>query len=210
MNRFSPRWLGWTGFGLALIAAAYALLALLCRYRAGLPFPPGLDPFCAVLPLKDWTGFLSGGYILFLVCFYLYWLAREPQRVPYLVIATGVLMLVRDLFLLLTPVGALPGLMPLYRGGVASGIHGTLLFDQELFFSGHTGVPFLYFLLCRKDKPVATACLAVTVLNAAGVLLTRNHYSLDVLGAFFIVPTIAAITRGVFGRLDPAAAPETV
>lgn len=202
MRRPTLRWLGWTGFGLALIVAAYTLLALLCRYRAGLPFPAGLDPFCASLPHKDWTGFLSGGYILFLVCFYLYWLVREPARVPYLVIATGVLMLVRNLFLLLTPVGALPGLMPLYQGGVASGIHGTLLFDQELFFSGHTGVPFLYFLLCRKDKPVAFACLAVTVLNAIGVLFTRNHYSLDVLGAFFIVPTIAVITRHFFGAID--------
>ncbi|MBI2384572.1 MAG: hypothetical protein HYV14_01030 [Elusimicrobia bacterium] len=206
MRRPALRWLGWTGFGLFLIAAAYALLAILCRYRAGQPFPPGLDPFCAVLPLKDWTGFLSGGYLLFLAAFYSYWLARGPGRVPYLVVATGVLMLVRDLFLLLTPVGALPGLMPLYRGGVASGIHGTLLFDQELFFSGHTGVPFLYFLLSRDRKPVALACLAVSLLNAAGVLLTRNHYSLDVLGAFFIVPTIGAITRRLFGALDPEAA----
>lgn len=203
MRRPTLRWLGWTGFGLGLIVAAYALLAALCRYRAGQPFPPGLDPFCAALPLKDWTGFLSGGYILFLVAFYLYWLARGPARVPYLVVATGVLMLVRDLFLLLTPVGTLPGLMPLYSGGVASGIHGTLLYDQELFFSGHAGVPFLYFLLSRNHKPVALVCLAVSILNAAGVLLTRNHYSLDVLGAFFIVPTIDMITRRLFGGLDP-------
>jgi hypothetical protein len=202
MRRPSLRWLGWTAFGLSLLAAAYVLLALLCRYRAGLPFRPGLDPFCAALPLKDWTGFLSGGYIVFLVCFYLYWLAREPNRVPYLVVATGVLMLVRDLFLLLTPVAALPGLMPLYQGGVVSGIHGTLLYDQELFFSGHAGVPFLYFLLCLEDKPAALVCIAVALLNAAGVLLTRNHYSIDVLGAFFIVPTIVLITRGLFGGLD--------
>lgn len=78
MRKPALRWLAWTGFGLLLIAAAYVLLALLCRYRAGQPFPPGLDPFCAVLPLKDWTGFLSGGYLLFLAAFYLYWLAREP------------------------------------------------------------------------------------------------------------------------------------
>jgi len=206
MRRPTLRWLGWTGFGLFLLAAAYALLALLCRYRDGLPLVPGHDPFCAVLPLKDWTGFLSGGFLLFLAAFYAYWLLREPARVPYLVVATGVLMLVRDLFLLLTPVAALPGMLPLYKGGAASALHGTLFYDQELFFSGHAGVPFLYCLLSRKHKPVALACLAVSILNGAGVLLTRNHYSLDVLGAFFIVPTIALITRRLFGGLDPEAA----
>lgn len=206
MRPSSLRWLGWTGFGLALLGAAYALLALLCRYRDGLPFAPGHDPFCAVLPLKDWTGFLSGGFLLFLASFYAYWLWREPARVPYLVVATGVLMLVRDLFLLLTPVAALPGLMPLYKGGAAAALHGTLLHDNELFFSGHAGVPFLYCLLSRGHRAVAAACLAVSVLNAAGVLLTRNHYSLDVLGAYFIVPTIALITRRLFGSLDQARA----
>lgn len=207
MKRSKLHWTGWTVFGLILLAAAYVLLFMLCRYRAGQPFPPGLDPFAASLPRKDWTGLLSGGYIAFQVAFYLYWLVREPARVPYLVVATGVLMLVRDLFLLLTPVGALPGMMPLYAGGVASAVHGTLLFDQELFFSGHTGVPFLYFLLCRGHRKVGLACLAVTVLNAIGVLLTRNHYTIDVLGAFFIVPTIAIITRALFGSLDPDPSP---
>lgn len=203
------RWLGWTGFGLLLLGAAYALLAVLCRYRAGLPLAPGHDPFCALLPLKDWTGFLSGGFLLYLAAFYLYWLLREPARVPYLVIATGVLMLVRDLFLLLTPVAALPGLMPLYKGGAAAALHGTLLYDQELFFSGHAGVPFLYCLLSRGHPTVAAACLAVALLNGAGVLLTRNHYTLDVLGAFFIVPTIVLITRALFGGLAPEARPVT-
>lgn len=164
------RWLGWTGFGLLLLGAAYALLAVLCRYRAGLPLAPGHDPFCALLPLKDWTGFLSGGFLL-------------------------------------TPVAALPGLMPLYKGGAAAALHGTLLYDQELFFSGHAGVPFLYCLLSRGHPTVAAACLTVALLNGAGVLLTRNHYTLDVLGAFFIVPTIVLITRALFGGLAPEARP---
>jgi len=203
-------WFAWTGIGLAMLALAYVLLEALCRYRNGFTFPPGVDLVCLVLPLKDWTGFLSGGFILFLTAFFLYWLVKEPLRVPYLIIATAMLMHVRNLFLLLTPVAELPGLMPLYQGGLGDGLHGTLLHDQELFFSGHTGVPFLFFLLCRRRPAVAYACLAVSLLNAAGVLLTRNHYSIDVLGAFFIVPTIAALTRMIFGRLDPEPEPKLI
>ena len=181
-----------------------------CRYRDGFIFPPGVDLVCRVIPLKDWTAFLSGGFILFIAGFFIYWLLHEPKRVPYLVIATAMLMLVRDAFLLLTPVAALPGLMPLYQGGLGNGLHGVLLHDQELFFSGHTGVPFLYFLLCRRRPAVAYACLAMAGLNGVGVLLTRNHYSIDVLGAFFIVPTIAALTRILFGRLDPEPGPKLI
>lgn len=197
-------WISWTGTGLGLLALAYALLEALCRYRNGLAFPAGVDVVCRLLPLKDWTAFLSGGFILFIAGFFIYWLINEPARVPYLVIAVAMLMLVRNAFLLLTPVAELPGLMPLYQGGLGDGLHGTLLHDQELFFSGHTGVPFLFFLLSRRRPAVAYACLTMAVLNAVGVLLTRNHYSIDVLGAFFIVPTIAALTRIIFGRLDPA------
>ena len=116
------------------------------------------------------------------------------------------LLLLGTAYALLTPVAALPGMMPLYQGGAASVLHGTLFYDNELFFSGHAGVPFLYCLLSRGHRAVAAACLAVSLLNAAGVLLTRNHYSLDVLGAFFIAPTIVLITRRLFGGLAPEAA----
>ena len=210
MRRPWRHWLTWTGFGLGLLALAYALLEALCRYRDKRVFPPGIDLFCELLPLWDWTAFLGVGFLLFIAGFFLYWLIQEPKRVPYLVIATAMMMLVRDAFLLLTPVAALPGLMPLYTGGVAARLHGTLLHDQELFFSGHTGVPFLYFLLSRARPRVAYACLAMALLNAIGVLLTRNHYSIDVLGAFFIVPTIAALTRALFGRLDPEPPPKLI
>jgi hypothetical protein len=48
----------------------------------------------------------------------------------------------------------------------------------------------------RACKTVAAAYLAVTILNA--------------IGAFFIVPTIAFLTRILFGRLDPAPEPKLI
>lgn len=49
-----------------------------------------------------------------------------------------------------------------------------------------------------------------SIFCSAGVLLTRNRYSRAALGAFFIVPTIAEITRGLFGGLDPEASPKRI
>jgi hypothetical protein len=155
------------------------------------------------LPRLDWSWPLSQGFVLFLCGFFAYWLRRDHQRVAYLVTATALLMLVRDAFVLLTPVGPLPGLIPLYSGAAVTGIRNRLEFDGELFFSGHAGVPFLYFLLTRDKRAVSLVCLGVSLMNGLGVLLTRNHYSIDVLGAYVIVPTIVQLNRRLFGWLDP-------
>lgn len=188
---------------LALLSASFLLLFYICRYRAGLPLAPGLDLFVRDLPRVDWTWPLSQGFLLFLTGFFVYWLRRDRRSLAYLVAATAVLMLVRDAFVLLTPVGPLSGLIPLYRGAAVTGIRNHLEFDGELFFSGHAGVPFLYYLLTRRQGSVSLVCLGVSLLNAAGVLLTRNHYTIDVLGAFAIAPTIVQLNRRFFGWMDP-------
>ena len=188
---------------LALLGVSYLLLFEICRYRVGLPFAPGLDLFVRELPLRDWTWALSQGYVLFLCGFFGFWLRHDHRRLAYIIAATAVLMLVRDAFVLLTPVGPLPGLIPLYAGAGVTGIRDRLAFDGQLFFSGHTAAPFLYFLLSRRQRLVSFVCLAVSLMNGMGVMLTRNHYSIDVLGAFVIVPTVVQLTRFFFGWMDP-------
>ena len=191
-------------FGLGLLCASYLLLYFICRYRASLPLPSGVDPLAALLPSSDWTPLLSYGFIAFQTAFYLYWIANAPRRLPYLLASTGLLMLVRDFFVLLTPVSVLPGFIPLYSQRSLSALRGTLFFDNELFFSGHAGVPFLYALICRGERALSTVCLAVSAAMALGVLLTRNHYSIDVLGAYFIVPTVHALGRRLLSGLEGA------
>ncbi|MBI3552164.1 MAG: hypothetical protein HY077_06575 [Elusimicrobia bacterium] len=203
MSRDTRRWAALTALGFVLLCASYFLMYLVCRYRSGLPFSPGIDVLVQSLPLRDWTALLSQGYVLFLSGFYLYWIKRDWRRLAYILTATAVMMLVRDVFLLLTPVGPLPGLIPLYTSRLVPGVRDHLAFDGELFFSGHTGAPFLYFLLSRNHRALSLVCLAVSLANGLGVLLTRNHYAIDVLGAFVIVPTVCAMSRRLFGWMDP-------
>jgi hypothetical protein len=203
MARDTWRWAWLTVLGLAMLTASYILMYFVCRYRSALPFSPGLDLLVRNLPRRDWTWLLSQGYILFLAGFYLYWIRRDWRKIGYLLAATAVMMTVRDVFLLLTPVGPLPGLIPLYSGAIVRGVRDRLLFDGELFFSGHTAAPFLYFMLSRRQRALSLICLAVSLANGLGVLVTRNHYSIDVLGAFVMVPTIYAMSRRLFGWMDP-------
>ena len=205
MERIRNSWAARLLLSLALLGVAYLLLFFICRYRTLQPFPAGLDLAVRELPRLDWTWVLSQGFVIFLTGFFAYWLRRDRRRLAYLVTATALLMLVRDAFVLLTPVGPLTGLIPLYKGTVVTGIRNRLEFDGELFFSGHAGVPFLYFLLCRRDRAISSVCLGVSLMNGLGVLLTRNHYTIDVLGAYVIVPTIVQLHRRLFGWLDPDA-----
>jgi hypothetical protein len=201
MKRLRDSWAGRVALGLALLGVSFLLLSVICRYRTGQPFPPGLDLVVRGLPRLDWTWVLSQGFVLFLSCFFIFYLRHDRRRLAYIITATALLMLVRDAFVLLTPVGPLSGLIPLYSG--VAGIRNRLEFDGELFFSGHAGVPFMYCLLSRRHRVLSLVCLAVSLINGMGVLLTRNHYTIDVLGAFVIVPTIIQLNRHFFGWLDP-------
>lgn len=60
-----------------------------------------------------------------------------------------------------------------------------LAFQNDLFFSGHTAVPFLGFLI-YKDHPIRWFFLAASIILAATVLLMHQHYSIDVFSAYFI------------------------
>ena len=200
-------WAARVAMSLGLLGLSFGLLSVICRYRTGQPFPAGLDLFVRELPHLDWTWVLSQGFVLFLTSFFLYYLRHDRRRLAYIITATALLMLVRDAFVLLTPVGPLSDLIPLYTGSAVGGIRNRLEFDGELFFSGHAGVPFMYCLLSRRHRLLSGVCFLVSMINSAGVLLTRNHYTIDVLGAFVIVPTIIQLNRHFFGWLDPELEP---
>jgi len=65
-----------------------------------------------------------------------------------------------------------------------------IFFRNDLFFSGHTAVPFLGFLLF-KNKKIKYFFLIASIIMGFVVLLMHVHYTIDVFGAFFI-------TYGVF------------
>ena len=71
---------------------------------------------------------------------------------------------------------------------------------NDLFFSGHTGLPFLLALMVWKDKKSRYIFLGFSLLFAVVVLLGHLHYSIDVLAAFFITYTIFDICQFFFKK----------
>jgi hypothetical protein len=187
------------GAGLFLLGwTAYAVLG---RYQDGKVLPAGFDPLLAALPRLDGDWLLTWGWLFFNGAVMLYWAFKKSPRLPYFLAMVGLWTFVRAVFIALTPVGPPPGLVHFY-GGALSFLRGRLFFDSELFFSGHTGLPFLYSLLAGSATALRRGCLAFSFVMGAGVLLTRNHFPIDVLGAYFVTYSIWSFGKGLFAGLD--------
>ena len=108
-----------------------------------------------------------------------------------------------SIFVALNPYGPPDGMINLNAAYILSPLRGILAFDNEFFFSGHTSMPYLYFLFCHRMPKMRLAFLAGSLVMGACVLLTRNHYTMDVLGAYFMTYAIYRLSRYTLGWLDP-------
>jgi hypothetical protein len=122
------------------------------------------------------------------------------NKVPFAMKSIALFTLIRAVFVSLTHISPFPTHIlissPFFNKEVFSGI----LTGNDLFFSGHTGIPFLLALMCWDNKKLRYFFLGFSVLFAFVVLLGHLHYSIDVLSAFFITYTIFDICKFFFKK----------
>lgn len=104
----------------------------------------------------------------------------------FLVIAYGFILtcLTRMLTISLLPLDPPPGLIELKDpiANIAYGGNGIFI-TKDLFYSGHTGNMFLFFL-CLKHKWDKIIALTASFLVGTLVMIQHIHYSIDVMAAF--------------------------
>lgn len=123
-------------------------------------------------------------------------LAFHPQRTPFVIKSTGLFYLIRSVFISLTHIGPFPTHIVVQ----STGIFGYLNSGADLFFSGHTGFPFLLALIFWENKRLRVFFIALSLIFGAVVLLGHLHYSIDVLSAFFITYGIYHIALAIFHK----------
>lgn len=137
--------------------------------------------------------FVWGPVLLFIIIVAI--LLWEPYYLPFTLESLALFYIVRSAFMTLTHIG------PYYESAALPPtwiLNWTL--DGGLFFSGHTGMPFLMALVFWKYPKIRWTFIAFSILFGASVLFSHIHYSIDVVAAFFITYSIYALAKKIFPK----------
>lgn len=122
----------------------------------------------------------------------------HPKRIPFVLKSVALFIIIRAVFISLTHIGPFSPQELIVPSRILNILGmGT---SADLFFSGHTGQPFLLALIYWDDIRLRLIFLATSIIFAASVLLGHIHYSIDVFGAFFITYTIFHIAIYLFSK----------
>ena len=142
------------------------------------------------------------GLYAIIVAIVLYGFFVEPEMVPFGLKTFGLLVIVRAGFIVLTYLGPPIGFYFENSEVGANSLLKGMFFTNDLFFSGHTSLPFLAYLLFKKKNWFRVAMIGGSLTMAATVLLMHIHYSIDVFAAFFITYGVYAFSNKIFNQLN--------
>ena len=143
--------------------------------------------------------FVYGAVLCFLLI--VFECEKFPKYIPFILKSTALFTVIRAFFISLTHIGEFPthtiinpAFSWLHLNGIFTGV------DGALFFSGHTGLPFLMALIFWNHKKLRAIFLGFSVLFGIAVLLGHLHYSIDVFAAFFMAYGIFHIAKFIFKK----------
>lgn len=196
---------------------AYIFMQTLCLVAETMRGPSLPDRLHSLIPAQRHL-YLFNSTLWFpgiLICIIALMVLRPAACVNYLRVG-AVVSVFRGIFIFLTTLGpplavrdsapkamlelTLEGITPLlllrqwlpldlfYGGGHMSAAHLT----QDMFFSGHTATTFLFLLVTGFRDRLFWPMLAFHSVTVALLIVTHEHYTIDILGAYFIVYAVHA------------------
>lgn len=120
---------------------------------------------------------------------------RFRKAAPFLLKTVSLFIVIRAIFVTLTHIGPFPMKLEL-----KSGLMNFITSGNDLFFSGHTGLPFLIALIFWDHLYIRVLFITASVVLGATALLAHLHYSIDVFAAFFITYSIYHIAMKFFKK----------
>ncbi len=126
--------------------------------------------------------------VVFLTIFY-------RLAAPFILKSVALFITIRACFVSLTHMGPYPTRLEL-----DSKLLDFITSGNDLFFSGHTGLPFLVALIFWKHLYIRILFLVTSIGFGIVVLLSHLHYSIDVFAAFFITYSIYHLSQKLFRR----------
>lgn len=200
LNWDSSRWTRARVVELALallgLFGALALSNCLGRYasHAGETAHTSPDLLLSFLPVVDLRIVFVWGYAAFVGWAVVMGVLQEQRRLAHITWLFALIIVLRSLFIILTPMHSPEGALLANGDPLFDAIGRHLTFHNDLFFSSHTAMPFLGYLVYRR-RLTSLVFLAMSVMLAFTVLLTRVHYSIDVFSAYFITYAVYRFER---------------
>ncbi|MBU6141546.1 hypothetical protein KGO95_00315 [Patescibacteria group bacterium] len=184
----------------AIGAVIFLLLSLVINYFAGTyatihASNPVTDIILSNIPVVNTEPIFVQGILIFVVlvaCL----LIIEPKRIPFALKSIALWVVVRSMFISLTHIAPYPE----HAIVLSNNIINKFTFGADLFFSGHTGLPFLIALMFWNHKRLRYTFIAASIIFAVAVLLGHLHYSIDVFAAYFITDGIFRIGEKLFAK----------
>ena len=195
-----------TIFGSIYLAVSLIVNVLASQYATVRASNYVTDIILSNTPPYDVNVFFVFGAIL-MVAFIIFLCLEQPKRIPFALKSIGLFVMVRSIFITLTHIGPYPNIIiidgfTLRYAQELLGVHmvNALFTGNDLFFSGHTGLPFLMAFICWENKWLRYAFFFLSGTFAVIVLLGHLHYSIDVFAAFFITYSIFIISTKIFHK----------
>ncbi len=185
--------------GLLLLVTSLIVQFYVSGYVNSLPTAPVTDLILSNIRAYDVSGiFIYGSVLLLFVGIFV--ALRRPQCIPFAMKSVALFTLIRSLFVILTHISAFPTKIAIDSSFFNHPVFTGIFTGNDLFFSGHTGLPFLLALIFWEYKNFRVIFLGFSALFAIVVLMGHIHYSIDVLSAFFITYGIFQICKFLFKR----------
>ena len=143
----------------------------------------------------DVDGVFLYGTLIFWGFLIITWL-HHIERLPFAVKTLSLFIVIRSIFITLTHIGPFPTQIPIAANFFLS----KFSFGGDLFFSGHTGIPFLFALIFWDMPILRYTFIACSLFFGTVVLLGHLHYSIDVLSAFFITFSVYQMAKVFFKK----------
>lgn len=151
------------------------------------------DTMFEILPLWDLSFIFVGGAVGIVIAGAFYSIFFEPKKIPLILLAFSLLVFFRGLIISATHIGVPINHITPNTWGIE-----VLSFQNDLFFSGHTAGPFLAALLVWKKKTWRYFFIIISIIMAFTVLIMRLHYSIDIIGAYFITYGIFHLSKIIY------------